>query len=51
MIKQVKLQLTLLLIIAGLKAPAQTIDSFHVNRLVNPHELLCGCTSLIPVII
>ncbi|WP_222167246.1 T9SS type A sorting domain-containing protein [Edaphocola aurantiacus] len=39
MIKQVKLLLTLLLISAGLQAPAQTIDSFYVNRLVNPHEL------------
>ncbi len=39
MITQVKLLLILLLVAATGQASAQTIDSFHVNRLVNPHEL------------
>jgi hypothetical protein len=40
MIKQAKLLLLLLLLItAGKQAQAQVIDSFHVNRSTNPHEL------------
>ena len=38
MITQMKLLIVLLLITAG-QAGAQRIDSFHVNRSVNPHEL------------
>lgn len=39
MITQVKLLLVLLLMAAGGQTYAQTIDSFHVNPSVNPHEL------------
>jgi hypothetical protein len=40
MIKQVKLLLLpLLLVTAALPTQAQVIDSFHVNRSTNPHEL------------
>jgi hypothetical protein len=39
MITQVKLLLVLLLITVAVNTRAQTIDSFHINRSVNPHEL------------
>jgi len=39
MIKGAKLLLIMLLAMAGLQASAQTIDSFYVNRMANPHEL------------
>ena len=39
MITQVKLLIVLLLITIAEQTSAQTIDSFHVNRSVTPHEL------------
>ncbi|RQO29845.1 hypothetical protein DBR32_14785 [Taibaiella sp. KBW10] len=39
MAKQVKLLLIMLFLTAAEHSRAQTIDSFHVNRSVNPHEL------------
>lgn len=39
MIRQTKLLLILILIIVAGQTRAQKIDSFHINRSVNPHEL------------